>query len=155
MCAHNYDCKYSDECNIYLQRSEEYSKREVMNWIDGNHLISLFNNVNISCGFFFALCASEKALLLFKKCAIACLFVHFIWSSSSLSDVVSFRTLLLSRKNVDRRKLKEREGGMEEERLATDCISMHLFHLFMIPFLNRKKGILFVRNRLFYLQVFM
>lgn len=116
MCAHNYDCKYSDECNIYLQRSEEYSKREVMNWIDGNHLISLFNNVNISCGFFFALCASEKALLLFKKCAIACLFVHFIWSSSSLSDVVSFRTLLLSRKNVDRRKLKERKGGRDEGR---------------------------------------
>ena len=115
--------------------------------------------MSISLAGFFALCASEKALLLFKKCAIACLFVHFIWSSSSLSDVVSFRTLLLSRKNVDRRKLKEREGGMEEERererLATDCISMHLFHLFMIPFLNRKKGILFVRNRLFYLQVFM
>lgn len=49
----------------------------------------------------------------------------------------------------------ERKEEREDERLATDCISMHLFHLFMIPFLNRKKGILFVRNRLFYLQVFM
>jgi hypothetical protein len=66
--------------------------------------------------------------------------------SSRLSFNVR-KTLLLSRKNVDR------ESEWSDWQLI--AIAMHFFHLFMIPFLNRKKGILFVRNRLFYLQVFM
>lgn len=149
MCIHNYDCKCR---RMRYLSAGVYSKREVMNWIDGNHLISLFNNVNISLSRVFCVMCNRKALFLFKNAqSLVCSCTSYGHRHHCLMSFHFERCYCREKMSI-----AEREGWRgARERLATDCISMHLFHLFMIPFLNRKKGILFVRNRLFYLQVFM
>lgn len=148
-----------------------------MNWC--NHLISLFNNVNISW-YFFSSCLfllrekiallnnSKKALLLFKKFAIR-LFVralHMViviivswWCWCRFNSQWFQRCYCREKMSIEKKQVsnvEERERKKQQKKTGNWLHFNAVYSIFLwYHFLNRKKGILFVWNRLFYLQVFM